>query len=472
MRLTAARGLACLTEVLQGFGGQPGAGLLRLGQTTLGLPGDVQLLVEVLRGRVGLLGLGDAEVEGFVDQGPPVQVVPVHEGDGHAGVAGATGATDPVHVGLLVLRALVVDDVGDVLDIDASGRDIGGDQDVDLAGPEGAQCLLAGALSEVAVQGGGGETALGEVIGHLGGGALGAAEDDRQAASAGLEDAREHLGLVHRVRAIDELADRLDRLAGVTLGLRHGADVRRLGHVAAGQRHDGTGHGRREEHRVTVRRGHRQDLLDIGKEAQVQHLVGLVEDDGAGTGEVQVALLGQVDEASGCADDHLDAALQGVDLRLEGAPAVDGEHADAAAFAGPLEVGGHLHGELTGGGDGQRLRLARVREVSPLGITGGHDALQERDAEAERLAGAGLGLADDVVAAQGHRQRHRLDWERVGDPVIGQGGDDVGVDREIAEGLLCGVGQGNSVDRACGGARRRLRKCGPIGGLLGRLAPS
>ena len=57
-------------------------------------------------------------------------------------------------VGLLVLRALVVDDVGDVLDIDASGRDIGGDQDVDLAGPEGAQCLLAGALSEVAVQGG------------------------------------------------------------------------------------------------------------------------------------------------------------------------------------------------------------------------------------------------------------------------------------------------------------------------------
>jgi hypothetical protein len=82
-----------------------------------------------------------------------------------------------------------------------------------------------------------------------------------------------------------------------------------------------------------------------------------------------VALLGQVDEASGRADDDLDAALQGVDLRLEGAPAVDGEHADAAALAGPLEVGGHLHGELAGGATASAA-AARVREVSPLGIAG------------------------------------------------------------------------------------------------------
>ena len=80
--------------------------------------------------------------------------------------------------------------------------------------------------------------------------------------------------------------------------------------------------------------------------------------------EVEVALLGQVDEPAGGADDDLDAALQRLDLRLVGAAAVDGEHAHAALLAGPLEVAGDLHGELAGGGDDQGLRLAGGRHAS------------------------------------------------------------------------------------------------------------
>ena len=64
---------------------------------------------------------------------PAGQVVPVDQRDRDAGAPGPTGAADPVHVGLLVLGALVVDDVGDVVDVDAAGRDIGRDQHVDLA---------------------------------------------------------------------------------------------------------------------------------------------------------------------------------------------------------------------------------------------------------------------------------------------------------------------------------------------------
>ncbi|WP_246077149.1 hypothetical protein [Actinomadura hallensis] len=40
------------------------------------------------------------------------------------------------------------------------------------------------------------------------------------------------------------------------------------------------------------------------------------------------------------------------------------------------------------------------------------DALQQRHAEGEGLAGAGAGLADDVVAAQRDRQGELLDGER------------------------------------------------------------
>ena len=75
------------------------------------------------------------------------------------------------------------------IDVDAAGGDVGGHQHVDLAGPERAQRLLAGALTEVAVHGGDREAALGELVGDRLRGALGAGEDHRQAAAVGLQDA-------------------------------------------------------------------------------------------------------------------------------------------------------------------------------------------------------------------------------------------------------------------------------------------
>ena len=82
--------------------------------------------------------------------------------------------------------------------------------------------------------------------------------------------------------------------------------------------------------------------IDLGQPYRGQ--VGLVQDDGLGRGQVEVLLLGQVDEASGRADDDVHAALERLDLRLVGPTAVDGEHLDPQPLAGPLEVGGHLTG--------------------------------------------------------------------------------------------------------------------------------
>ncbi len=190
--------------------------------------------------------------------------------------AGAAGAADPVHVGLLVLGALVVHDVADAGDVDAAGGDVGGDQDVDLAAAEGAQRLLAGALAEVAVHGGRGEPAVDQLVGDLLRGALGAAEDHHQAAVAGLQHAGEQLGLVQVVRPVDELGGLRDRRA-LVVAVR--PDVRRLGHERPRQGHDRAGHRRGEQHRLPLVRDHRQDPLDVGQEAQVEHLVGLVEDE-------------------------------------------------------------------------------------------------------------------------------------------------------------------------------------------------
>ncbi|OCC07233.1 hypothetical protein A3Q37_06966 [Streptomyces sp. PTY087I2] len=386
------------------------------------------------RGGVRLRRVRELQVQGLVDQLPARDVVPVDQRDRGALGARAAGAADAVEVGLLVLRRLVVDDVGHTLDVDTARGDVGADQDVDLAVAEGAQRLLAGALAEVAVDRAGGEAALLQLLGDVGGRALRPAEDHREPAALGLEDAGEHLRLVHVVGAVDVL-DRVLHGRALVVG-RRGVDVRRLRHVAAGEADDGTGHGGREQHRLALGRQHRDDALDVGQEAQVQHLVGLVEDEPADVGEVELALARQVQETARGADDHIDALLEGLDLGLVRPAAVDRENADVTDLAGREQVVGDLGAQLAGGDDDERLRrVGQLLGLGPPGLDVGGDghALQEREAEAERLSGAGLGLADDVGAGEGDGERQLLDGEGGRDADRLKGFGRLGKNTEVAE---------------------------------------
>ena len=154
---------------------------------------------------VGLGRIRAVKLECGVDHRPALKFVPVDQCHGHTGLAGPAGPADAVHVGLLVFGDLIVDDVGDVVDVDAAGGDVGGDQHVDLTGAEGFERLLPGDLAEVAVDGADFEAAFGEFVGHLLGGALGAGEDHRRAAALGLQNTTDHLHLVQGVGAVGEL---------------------------------------------------------------------------------------------------------------------------------------------------------------------------------------------------------------------------------------------------------------------------
>ena len=271
------------------------AGLTRLlrDDPALGARRDALVVPEVLGGGVGLLRLVEGQVERLVDHLPAVQVRPVDEGDRDARGAGAAGAADAVHVGLVVLGAGVVDDVGDAGDVDAAGGDVGGDQHLQLVLAEPGQRLLARDLRHVAVQGVGLEAALLEVVGDPLGLPLGAGEDDHLAGVLGLQDPPDHLGLVEVVGEVDELRGRGHHRGVVR---RLGADVHRVPHVPAGQGDDRRGHGRREQHRLPGLGGLGEQLLDVGQEAEVEHLVGLVEHDRVHVGQVERAAVGEVDE--------------------------------------------------------------------------------------------------------------------------------------------------------------------------------
>ncbi len=218
---------------------------------------------------------------------------------------------------------------------------------------------------------------------------------------------------------------------GVLVG-RLRADVHGVPHVGAGQGDDRGRHRGREQHRLPGLRGLLDQPLDVGQEAEVEHLVGLVEHEGVHVREVEGAAVGQVEEAPGRADDDVDAGLECLELRLVADAAVDGEDPQAAVRAGELEVAGDLECELAGGSDDERLRLA-LRDLDVVGVLGRDAALQDRDAEGQGLAGARAGLADQVGAQQGHREGHLLDGEGGGDAGAVERVADLGMDSELTE---------------------------------------
>ena len=157
-----------------------------------------------------------------------------------------------------------------------------------------------------------------------------------------------------------------------------GADVRRLRQEGASQGDDRAGHRRGEEHRLTLVGDHAHEAFDVGEESQVEHFVGLVEDENAHLAQDQVRLVGEVEQATRGADDNVDALLECRDLRLVRTAAVDGQNletavADPEVLAGVLEVAGNLDAQLAGGNDDQSA--GRAVENSRA-VLGGDDAMQ------------------------------------------------------------------------------------------------
>ena len=88
---------------------------------------------------LGILGnrhLLDDHVDPSLELGDEVLLTGGDEGDCGTFLSCTTGPSDPVDVGVDALRHVVVDDTGDVLDVESPCCDVGSDEDVDLVIPE------------------------------------------------------------------------------------------------------------------------------------------------------------------------------------------------------------------------------------------------------------------------------------------------------------------------------------------------
>jgi len=117
----------------------------------------------------------------------------------------------------------------------------------------------------------------------------------------------------------------------------------------------------------TLRRGRDglEDAGDGGQEAQVRHVVGLVDDEGVHAGQGTGAARHVVFEAAGSRHDDVDAAIQRLDLSAHGGTTVDGHDGQIHRPSHGTDRVGHLLSELTGGSQDQRAGMTRSRG-SPL----------------------------------------------------------------------------------------------------------
>ena len=116
-----------------------------------------------------------------------------------------------------------------------------------------------------------------------------------------------------------------------------------------------------------------------------------------------------IHQPAGRRDDDVDAGFERALLRTHVDAAVDGDAGDVGVVDEPLDVVLDLDGELAGRREDQDAGIAalfRRRGAGP------QHAVQDRQQERRRLAGAGVGAADQIVAAHDDRNDRALDRRR------------------------------------------------------------
>ena len=255
------------------------------------------------------------------------------------------GAPDAMEVHLRRRRHVVVDDVRDVLDVEAASRDVGGDQQVRLLRPEQTHHAIALLLHHAAVQ------PLGPMAVRVARFDQRldleprAAEDERGDGILHVEDPLERRRLL---RAADDVGDLPHaRHLARRLLLARNRDARGILQMPPGNRQNARGHRRREERGLPRRRRRLENRVEIFGESHVEHLVRFVEHEHVKPVELQRAAPDVIERAARRRDDHLRAALELADLPVHRCAAVDRQHRQPDTLRVLVHRLGHLHRQLT-----------------------------------------------------------------------------------------------------------------------------
>ena len=348
-----------------------------------------------------------------------------HQGDHVAGLAGAGGTTGAVHERLRVGRRLDLHHELHAADVDTTGGHVGGHHDAHITGVEGSEIAVALVLAQIAVQFGGRNAVLSQVLGELLGLELGAGKQDTTASTGGQ---RTYKLMLVTARGFKHMVGHQVRFGGGRIDLVH------LGIMQEGVHHfiHAMIERGREQHMLGVGRNLLKQSLDRRQEAHVGHFVGLVDYHDLNGGKRERFLTQQILKTARAGDHDIGAGLQITHLM---------DVLDATVNRGgihPKRMGQrHEHvidliGELTGGGQHESARMGQeiiraalfktyllaaldlVAEFLHRGLAKriiGSKTSDQRNRKGEGLAGTGTASAENVAPGQRVRQSIGLNGE-------------------------------------------------------------
>ena len=144
-------------------------------------------------------------------------------------------------------------------------------------------------------------------------------------------------------------------------------------------------------------------------ESHVEHAVGFVEHEDREPVEAHMALLLEVEQASRCRHQNINAAPERIDLGLLADAAEDHGRAQTEMAAIGAEAFGDLEREFA-----RRRQDQRPHGVPRRGHRLRRQALQNGQREGRSLAGAGLGDAEQIAPGEKMRNGLSLDGRRLG----------------------------------------------------------
>ena len=163
-----------------------------------------------------------------------------------------------------------------------------------------------------------------------------------------------------------------------------------------------------EKQILTARGQQREDAREFVGEAEVEEPVRLVEHERLDGGELQRVMVDEIEQAAGCGDDDVGPTAQRHHLRIDRYAAEDDLRLELHGQAVAVGADGFadLRSEFARRHEDERAHGPR-REARAFA-----KALQDRQHERRRFAGAGFGRGPDIAAAQHGGNRLQLDWRR------------------------------------------------------------
>ena len=314
------------------------------------------------------------------------------EGGSNAAFTSAAGTANAMDEVFGDIGKIVIDDVGDVLHVDAASSDVGGDEDTILPALETSEGRGPLRLRAVAMNHGGVDALAVEALGDAFGAALGAGEDQ---AAAGLfaEQVEQRF-----VLAVGGNLESLE--ANIFRGLEGGTEgeTNWVSGVVLHEASHGAFHGGGETHGLAFLREDGGDSANGREKAHVQHAVRFIEDESMEIGEMDELAIEIIFEAAGSSDDEPGAVANGHELRAFG-QSTDNQSRGRKLVAQSVILSDNLHCQFARGNEDQG---------SDSGSVLPEELFDQGHEKRQGLAGSGLRGGKDILSGESLRNSRSL----------------------------------------------------------------